>query len=78
LSRLASVERAGAACEPRGSEAGERRARAHAQAVRDGDQAIVWACPRVVVVAEIDERRLVQTERSMGLAPWLPSRELRG
>jgi len=64
LSRETSVQRAGAACEPRGSEAGERRARAHARAVRDGDRAIVWTCPRVVVVAEVDERRLVRTERS--------------
>lgn len=64
LSREASVTRAGAVCEPRGSEAGERRARAHARAARDGDQAVVRACSRVVVVAEVDERRLVQTERS--------------
>jgi len=64
LSREASVERAGVACEPRGSGAGERRARAHARAVGDGDQAVLWACSRVVVVAEVDERRLVQTERS--------------
>lgn len=64
MSREALAERAGAACEPRGSGAGERRARAHARAARDGDQAVVWACSRVVVVAEVDERRLVQTERS--------------
>jgi hypothetical protein len=64
LSREASVMRAGAACEPRESGAGERRARAHAGAAWDGDQAVVWACSRVVVVAEVDERRLVQTERS--------------
>jgi len=64
LSREASVTCAGAACEPRGSGAGERSARAHARAARDGDRTIVWACSRVVVVAEVDERRLVQTERS--------------
>lgn len=64
MSREALAERAGAACEPRGSGAGERRARAHARAARDGDQAVVWACSRVVVVAEVDERRLVQAERS--------------
>jgi hypothetical protein len=64
LSREASVTRAGAVCEPRGSEAGERRARAHVRAARNGDQAVVRVCSRVVVVAEVDERRLVQTERS--------------
>jgi len=64
LSREASVERAGAVYEPRGSGAGERRARAHVRAARDGDQAVVRACSRVVVVAEVDERRLVLTERS--------------
>jgi hypothetical protein len=63
-SRGASVERAGGACEPRDSGAGERSARAHVRAARDGDQAVVWACSRIVVVAEVDERRLVQTERS--------------
>jgi len=64
LSREASVMRAGAACAPRGSGAGERSARAHVRAAPDGDQAVVWACSRIVVVAEVDERRLVQTERS--------------
>lgn len=69
----ASVTRAGAACELRGSGAGERSARAHGRAARDGDQAVVWVCSRVVVVAEVDERRLVQTcQRVRGLAPWLP------
>jgi len=73
LSCEASVARAGAACELRGSGAGERSARAHARAARDGDQAVVWVCSRVVVVAEVDERRLVQTcQRVRGLAPWLP------
>jgi len=63
-SREALVARAGVVCEPRESGAGERSARAHARAVRDGDQAVVRACSRIVVVAEVDERRLVQTERS--------------
>jgi len=63
-SREASVSRAGAVCEPRESGAGGRSARAHARAERDGDRTIVRACSRVVVVAEVDERRLVQTERS--------------
>jgi len=60
-SREASVMRAGAVCAPRGSGAGERSARAHVRAVPDGDRAVPWACSRVVVVAEVDERRLVQT-----------------
>jgi len=74
LSREASVTRAGAACEPHASEADERRARAHARAVRGGDQAIVWACSRVVVVAEVDERRLVQTCKGQGSSSLAPVR----
>jgi hypothetical protein len=50
-------------------ERSERRAQAHAGGARragDGDQAVLWSCSRVVLVAEVDERRLVQAER-----PWV-------
>jgi len=45
----------------------ERRARARAGCARctgDGARAVRRSCSRVVLVAEVDERRLVQTERS--------------
>lgn len=44
----------------RGSEAGGRRARAHARSTWRRSSGVPWVCSRAVLVAEVDERRLVR------------------
>jgi len=42
-----------------------------------GNRTVARWCSRIVVVAEVDERRLVQVERPTGLARWHARRKAR-
>jgi len=73
---------AGGAKATPGSQASARAsARWSCSCARDEGQAVSWWCSRVVLVAEVDERRLVHGREVSGLAPWpvrVHAGELRG